>query len=118
MEKGDQNVGRKYDWYRIVDMSYFGLILFLNIKDKPEAKKPESEEPELEEAGGASGAMSVESLRKYLSDKLGIHDKDEEEKIKILDDVSMDGIVDYIKKKNCKNIITMAGAGISTCKNT
>jgi NAD-dependent deacetylase sirtuin 2 len=85
-----------------------------NTTDKPEAKKPESEEPELEEAGGASGAMSVESLRKYLSDKLGIHDKDEEEKIKILDDVSMDGIVDYIKKKNCKNIITMAGAGIST----
>lgn len=34
----------------------------------------------------------------------------------ILDDVSVDGIVDFIKKKNCKNIITMAGAGISTCK--
>lgn len=34
----------------------------------------------------------------------------------VLDEVSVDGIVDYIKKKNCKNIITMAGAGISTCK--
>lgn len=34
----------------------------------------------------------------------------------ILDDVSVDGIVDFIKKKDCKNIITMAGAGISTCK--
>lgn len=34
----------------------------------------------------------------------------------ILDDVSLEGIVDYIKKKECKNVITMAGAGISTCK--
>lgn len=34
----------------------------------------------------------------------------------VLDDVSLDGIVDYINKKGCKNIITMAGAGISTCK--
>lgn len=34
----------------------------------------------------------------------------------VLDEVNIDGIVNYIKKKNCKNIITMAGAGISTCK--
>lgn len=34
----------------------------------------------------------------------------------VLDELNIDGIVDYIKKKNCKNIITMAGAGISTCK--
>ncbi|XP_044264895.1 NAD-dependent protein deacetylase sirtuin-2 isoform X2 [Tribolium madens] len=58
--------------------------------------------------------MSIDSLRKYLAEKLGISDDDEKEKIKILDNVSVDGIVDYIKKKNCKNIITMAGAGIST----
>lgn len=34
----------------------------------------------------------------------------------VLDDVSLEGIVDYINKKGCKNVITMAGAGISTCK--
>lgn len=34
----------------------------------------------------------------------------------ILDDVSLEGIVDYIKKKKCKKVITMAGAGISTCE--
>lgn len=36
--------------------------------------------------------------------------------VQVLDEVNIDGIVDYIKKKNCKNVITMAGAGISTCK--
>ena len=30
--------------------------------------------------------------------------------------VSLDGIAEYIKSGKCKNIITMAGAGISTCK--
>lgn len=34
----------------------------------------------------------------------------------VLENVSTDGIVDYIKTKNCTKIITMAGAGISTCK--
>jgi hypothetical protein len=29
--------------------------------------------------------------------------------------LDLDGIVDYIKSGNVKNIITMAGAGISTC---
>ncbi len=33
-----------------------------------------------------------------------------------LEDVSLDAIVKYIQSERCKNIITMAGAGISTCK--
>ncbi len=32
----------------------------------------------------------------------------------VLDDVSFQGIVDYIRQGKAKNIITMAGAGIST----
>ncbi|CAH1392652.1 unnamed protein product [Nezara viridula] len=32
----------------------------------------------------------------------------------ILSDLSMDGIVAYIRKKPCRNIVTMVGAGIST----
>ncbi|RZC40179.1 SIR2 domain containing protein [Asbolus verrucosus] len=79
-------------------------------KPSPSGSKPEAEESD---SNAASSTMSVETLRKYLSDKLGIVDKDEE-KVKVLDEVSLDGIVDYIKKNNCKNIITMAGAGIST----
>lgn len=34
----------------------------------------------------------------------------------VLNDTSLDGIIEHIKKNNCKNIITMAGAGISTGK--
>jgi hypothetical protein len=33
----------------------------------------------------------------------------------VLRTLDLDGIVDYIKSGNVKNIITMAGAGISTC---
>ena len=29
---------------------------------------------------------------------------------------TLDGVVKYIKDNNCKNIVTMVGAGISTCK--
>lgn len=34
----------------------------------------------------------------------------------ILEKVDIDGIADYIKAKKCNAIITLAGAGISTCK--
>ena len=34
----------------------------------------------------------------------------------ILEEVSFEGIAHYIKSGKCKKIITMAGAGISTCK--
>ena len=34
---------------------------------------------------------------------------------KFLDSPDVDGIVKYILSGKCKNIITMAGAGISTC---
>lgn len=34
----------------------------------------------------------------------------------VLEDVSVDGIVKLIKDGTIKNIVTMAGAGISTCK--
>ncbi|KAJ8980183.1 hypothetical protein NQ317_011428 [Molorchus minor] len=82
-------------------------------QDKSKPTKPSSTEPSDSTAG-----MSMEHLRRYLAEKLGFYDDEEqereEEKIKVLDDVSVDGIIDYIKAKNCRNIITMAGAGIST----
>lgn len=34
----------------------------------------------------------------------------------LLDEVSYVGIIRFIKDNKCKNIITMAGAGISTCE--
>jgi len=35
---------------------------------------------------------------------------------KILDSPDLDSLVRYVLSGKCKNIITMAGAGISTCK--
>jgi len=35
---------------------------------------------------------------------------------KLLNDLSINGIKDYIQSEHCKNIIVMCGAGISTCK--
>lgn len=34
----------------------------------------------------------------------------------VLTETSVDGVIKYIQEGNCKNLITMAGAGISTCK--
>ncbi|CAH0551911.1 unnamed protein product [Brassicogethes aeneus] len=70
-------------------------------------------------ASDSTSGMSVNALRRYLEEKLGFYDDDDVEKpsvekVKVLDEVSLDGIVKYIKEKQCKNIITMAGAGIST----
>ena len=35
---------------------------------------------------------------------------------KVIEDLSLDGIAEYIKSEQVHNIIVMAGAGISTCK--
>lgn len=79
-----------------------------------EEQQTVSEDPSEESASG----LSLSSIQKYLREKLEKLSidggKEETSKIKVLDDVSLEGIVDYINKKNCKNIITMAGAGIST----
>ncbi|KAK6183463.1 hypothetical protein SNE40_010940 [Patella caerulea] len=49
-------------------------------------------------------------LGNFMRDRLHI---DESGK-KVLDEVSVEGVARYIKDNKCKNIITMAGAGIST----
>lgn len=49
--------------------------------------------------------------------KLGLYEQAEPGPVeKVLDEVTLDGVVKWIKSDRCKNIITMAGAGISTCK--
>uniref|UniRef100_A0A1B6JNI0 NAD-dependent protein deacetylase n=1 Tax=Homalodisca liturata TaxID=320908 RepID=A0A1B6JNI0_9HEMI len=60
---------------------------------------------------------TVELIRRYIAEKLGFYSEestDKSEKPKVLDDVSLNGIANLIKEGKCKNIITMAGAGIST----
>lgn len=63
----------------------------------------------------------MDRLRRYLAQKLRLVDlptneQNNESQQSVLRNLSLDGIVEYIKENaNCK-IITMAGAGISTCK--
>ena len=41
---------------------------------------------------------------------------DEPQGKSLLDEVNFKGIAQYIKSGKCKKIVTLAGAGISTCK--
>ncbi|XP_057339864.1 NAD-dependent protein deacetylase sirtuin-2 [Microplitis mediator] len=80
-----------------------------------ETKKDEQASNSSSDKDDISG---VEKVSQYLMSKLKISDSDEKMGIKpnkkILKELSIQGIVDFIKENNCRNIITMAGAGIST----
>jgi hypothetical protein len=63
----------------------------------------------------------VEKLTQIFLNKLKIdvnkkEDKEETETEKLLKDTSVEAVVEYMKSENCKNIIAMVGAGISTCR--
>ncbi len=49
-----------------------------------------------------------------MKKQLNISDEPKPEQV--LEEVSLEGIIKYIKSGKCKKIVTMAGAGISTCK--
>ncbi|XP_067013051.1 NAD-dependent protein deacetylase sirtuin-2 [Anabrus simplex] len=70
-----------------------------------------------EEAEGEKAASSTVMYERVL-EKLGIMKPllpdFFTEKPKVLDEKSIHGVVKYIKEGKCKNIITLAGAGIST----
>ena len=48
--------------------------------------------------------------------KKGVGLEDTPVREKVISSLDITGIADFIKGGKCKNIITMAGAGISTCK--
>ncbi|XP_047371517.1 NAD-dependent protein deacetylase sirtuin-2 isoform X1 [Vespa velutina] len=79
-------------------------------EDKP---GPSSENTETETEGEDSG---MEKIRKYLIQKLKLYDSDTEQEScsGVLKELTIDGIIDYIKQNPKCKIITMAGAGIST----
>lgn len=68
-----------------------------------------------------SGDSGMEKITKYLTEKLKLYDSpetvDQSSKQKeLFSTLDLDGIVEYINKQGSPKIITMAGAGISTCK--
>ena len=56
----------------------------------------------------------MDSLEQRLKDALQITEKPEYEQL--LPEVTFEGVARYILSDKCKNVVTMAGAGISTCE--
>ncbi|XP_031847836.1 sirtuin 2 isoform X2 [Nomia melanderi] len=80
------------------------------MKSDEEATNNSSEQEEVEDT-------DMEKIRKYLGHMLRIFDSsdyDGQSQQKVLRDLSLDGIVEYMKENENLKIITMAGAGIST----
>lgn len=63
-----------------------------------------------------SDSKDMDNLRRWFSEKLAfsLQDNGPGGKPSILTQMNLDGIVEYIQAGKCRNIITMAGAGIST----
>ncbi|XP_059058310.1 NAD-dependent protein deacetylase sirtuin-2-like [Achroia grisella] len=70
----------------------------------------------VESLGSRIRDLDVDSIRRYLAQKLGFYEPPEPAAPveKVLDEINLDGMVKWIKSDRCKNIITLAGAGIST----
>ncbi|XP_076684825.1 sirtuin 2 isoform X2 [Andrena cerasifolii] len=85
--------------------------------DKENGKKPNAEAANSSSEQEEVEDSDMEKLRKYLAQKLRLLDSsdyDDQSQQKVLRELSINGIIEYIKEnENCK-IITMAGAGIST----
>lgn len=70
----------------------------------------DDDEDEDEDDEDHEGFMSM--LQNFIMNKLDLSDHGEVEKV--LEEVTVEGVVKYINSGKCKNVITMAGAGIST----
>lgn len=72
----------------------------------------------MESLGARIRDLDVDSIRRYLAQKLGFYEPAEPSSPaeQVLDEVNLDGIVKWIKSDRCKNVITLSGAGISTGK--
>jgi len=60
--------------------------------------------------------LAAEWLASLFRRHVGLGSESKSEVEKILEKPDLDSVIKYIKSDRCKNIITLAGAGISTCK--
>jgi NAD-dependent deacetylase sirtuin 2 len=58
----------------------------------------------------------AEWLSSLFKRQLGLGTSAKADIEKVLEKPDFDSVVKFIKSGQCKNIVTMAGAGISTCK--
>lgn len=67
-----------------------------------------------DEDGKADARVSY--IQRFLAQKLHLSQDSDKESDHILETVDFDGIIKHWKSKGFKKIVTMVGAGISTCK--
>lgn len=96
-----------------LNVVYKVFFSFLDNNSDEEKRNVSPESSEVEDS-------EMERLRRYLIQKLRLVDlstsnQSDQSQQRILRELSLDGIVEYIKEKPDCKIITMAGAGISTC---
>lgn len=111
--------------------TFFFLFCVENPKQEHREKKtpdvPSSSESDDDEYGASSdyskptsdkSKFQLEYIQNFLKHKLGLSSEDEGDTsaTKILKNVDFQGLVDHWKEKGFKKIVTMVGAGISTCK--
>jgi len=88
-----------------------------DVEDDSDAEK-NSEHSSDDEEEDATQGFSLKQIRKWMADKLHVgkatKTDDDQKQPHILNELSMDGVVEYIRQGRAKNIITMVGAGIST----
>ncbi|XP_015682155.1 NAD-dependent protein deacetylase sirtuin-2 [Protobothrops mucrosquamatus] len=74
-------------------------------------KASRSSSSDSDEEGGASGQTEMEFLRNLFSRTLGFGSEKPE---KVLEELTLEGVTNFILTEKCKNIVCMVGAGIST----
>lgn len=78
-----------------------------------------SDESENVAASSSSKAnkVNLDYIQQFFADKLRLHKGDEvASSSKVLKTVDFTGLIDHWKEKGFKKIVTMVGAGISTCE--
>lgn len=96
-------------------------------REKKESDVPSSSESDDDEHGSSSdytkptsdkSKSQLEYIQQFLKHKLGLSTEDEGDTSgqQVLKTVDFQGLVDHWKEKGFKKIVTMVGAGISTCK--
>ncbi|XP_070805708.1 NAD-dependent protein deacetylase sirtuin-2 isoform X2 [Pituophis catenifer annectens] len=79
--------------------------------EKGAEKASKSSSSDSDEEGGASGQTEMEFLRNLFSRTLGFGSEKPE---KVLEELTLEGVTNFMLTEKCKNIICMVGAGIST----
>lgn len=96
------------------------ITMFINNFEVSDSNSPKKESEETAAVGSTPSVdkedSSLEKIRQYLSEKLNLNETSQPEDAKILDTLDLDGVVKCWKNGGFKKIVTMVGAGISTCE--